>query len=137
MANISIEQLLNVNDPASHCNQDHDHNSLPWPLEACTWEDQLLWSMSDTGYNEGAGAAVELANTYGLQLPPEVAILGGDALANAWPRRDMMRYAIDVAKAVNPGQGTALAIVSQWHNCHAFRCLVFHAGEVADWLLRN
>lgn len=135
--NVDVSQFLDISNPESHCNQGHDHFALPWPLPACDWWNQLAWSMGDTGYNEGAAAGARIALEYGLNLPPQIASLGGDLLANAWPRRDMMRFAIDIAKAGFLPQGTSIAIASQWHNCHAFKCLVFHAPEVGAWLLQQ
>jgi hypothetical protein len=132
-----ISEYLNVSDPESHCNQDHDHSTPPWPLPECTWQEQLAWSQSDTGFNEGAQAAAELVTQYGLGLPAPVAGLAGDALANIWPRRDMMAFAISLAKTGMLPQACSIAVVSQWHNCHAFRCLIFHAPEVAVWLTQQ
>lgn len=69
-SNIDVSQLLDVSNPQSHCNQAHAHDPLPWPLPACDCQSQLLWSMSDAGYNEGAQAAASIALQVGLYVPP-------------------------------------------------------------------
>lgn len=119
---MEIADVIDISSPESHCNQDHDHFSLPWALPECTWEDQLVWAQGDNGYNEGAAVGAQIALQYGLGLPPEVVQLAGDALANAWPRSDMMQLASSAVKAGFTVPGASPAIASQWHNCHAFKC---------------
>jgi hypothetical protein len=122
-----------LGNPESHCNQSHNHYALPWPLQSCDWQAQLQWCSRDTGYNEGAGAGASIALQAGLGLPGPIANLGGAALANAWPRRDMMAFAKSMARGLNPN-AAALAMACQWHNCHAFKCLAAHPFEVQEWL---
>lgn len=138
---IDISNILDLSDPASHCNQDHDHNGLPWSLEDCPWKDQVLWSAQDTGFNEGAMPAVNVLIKSGLPVPDILAKAlqagGEQVLGNLWPRRDMMQFAKSLYQIPGGlGEKAAIAIVvaSQWHNCHAFRCLVAHTDEIGDWL---
>jgi hypothetical protein len=56
------------------------------------------------------------------------------AAGEAWRRKAMMRFAASLAKSGNLAVAIAIATVSQWHNCQAFRCLFRHPAEVGDWL---
>ena len=134
---MAIEDLVDLTNPENHCNQDHDHSALPWPLPSCPWEDALDWAMGDHGFNEGAEEAGRIAVQYGLGLPEGVAGLIGQGLGNVWDRCNMMHFAVDVAKSGNVEPATAIAVLSQWHNCQALRCLAFHAGEIGDWLAQQ
>ena len=129
-----MEDILDVTNPEEHCTQNHDHFALPWDLSGCPWQELLMWSMNDHGFNEGAEVAGSLAAQYGLGLPPDVAGLVGQGLGNVWDRCNMMHFAADVARTGNIDVAVGIAIASQWHNCHALKCLVFHAVEVAAWI---
>lgn len=66
---------------------------------------------------------------------PEVLAEAPEAAAGeAWRRKAMMRFAGALAKKGNLAAATAIATASQWHNCQAFRCLLRHSSEVAEWL---
>jgi hypothetical protein len=134
---MSLSDVLNITSPENHCDQDHDHDALPWGLPGCPWQELLDWATKDEGFNEGAAAGAEIALQYGFSLPAQIAHLGGAALADVWHRSAMMQFAVLVAKSGQPLVGTAIAIASQWNNCHAFKCLVFHSPEVTAWLLQQ
>jgi hypothetical protein len=134
---IDIGNYINIASPEGHCNQDHDHLHLPWGLANCPWQKQLEWQMNDTGFNEGADVAVQIIAKYGLGVPDILAKLGGAVAGNVWKRREMIRFARDVAKSGHPWEGAAIAIAGQWHNCHAFKCLIAHPVEVIGWLIAH
>ena len=118
--------------PESHCNQNHDHNALPWSLPDCNWQAQLEWCDGDNGHNEGAEAALAIACQFG-GFPPPLCALAGDVAGELIKRPAVMSVARALARTGNI-QAAELAITCQWHNCHALKCLMFHAPEVQDWL---
>jgi|GEM_PF-6623872 hypothetical protein len=126
-----VAGFLNIANPAAHCNQNHNHQDNSYD----NWEESLIWSAGDTGHNEGAAAVISLALQYGLHISGLPADLAGDAVGEIWKRRDMMAFAKDIAKGGFIIQATTIAVASQWHNCHAFRCLLRHTPETAEWLL--
>jgi hypothetical protein len=120
--------------PQSHCNQQHAHDPVPAGIDPRA---QLNWSAGDTGFNEGAEEGVKLLARYGIKLPPPIDSLAGKVAGNVWKRRDMMAFAKTLAKAGGPQnlQGAVgLAILSQWHNCHAFRTLLWNVPVVIQWV---
>ena len=122
---------------AQQCNQSHDHDALPWPLATCPWEDTIDWCASDEGHNEGADTAAAVLMNAGLGLPETVATAGSAALADLWPRSEMIDFAEGVAKSGHPREGAALVLACQWHNCDASKCLSAHEPEVANWLMTH
>jgi hypothetical protein len=70
----------------------------------------------------------------GRSAPEVLAEAPEGAAGEAWRRKAMMRFASALAKKGNLGAATAIAAASQWHNCQAFRCLLRHSAEVAEWL---
>ena len=126
-----VAGFLNIANPASHCNQGHNHNDNSYD----NWRESLEWSSQDTGHNEGAAAVIQLALKYGLNIDGLPADLAGDVVGEIWKRRDMMAFGKDIAKGGFIIQATTIAVASQWHNCHAFRALLRHTPEVANWLL--
>jgi len=48
-----------------------------------------------------------------------------------------MNFAIDLAKSGNIEPAVGLALLSQWHNCHAFKCLILHIPEIGIWLTQQ
>lgn len=132
--NWDIKDIIDTINPQSHCNQQHAHDPFPYSYPAFPWQDQLEWSWGNDGYNEGAEAGVQLLLKYGLKLPGIIAGPLGEGIANLWHRSDMMYFARDLVRAGFVPQGAGLAILTQWHNCHAFRGLIFHALEVPGYL---
>lgn len=135
---MSVEQYLDVINPESHCTEDHDHYSLPpdWPSwQDCDWQKQLDWALGDHGFNEGADAAAAIAAEIGFSIPANIAQFIGAGLGNVWDRCNMMYFAKDLAKTGNVEPAISIALLSQWHNCHAFKCLLAHLPEVGGWLL--
>jgi hypothetical protein len=132
----SLGDLIDLNNPQGHCNQSHAHDPVP---PGISWEEQLVWQMNDGGFNEGAATAVAICTKAGLQesLPGAVVNVLGVAAGNLWKRREMIRFAIELAKKGHAVEGTAIAIAGQWHNCHAFRVLVEHQSDVQNWLLAH
>jgi hypothetical protein len=126
-----VSQFLDTNNPASHCNQSHYHPDDSYD----NWREALEWSAQDIGHNEGAAAIVNLALQYGLQLPPLPSQIIGDGVGEIWKRREMMAFAKGIARTGHIVQAASIAIASQWHNCHAFRCLLRHTNDVVGWLL--
>lgn len=135
---MAIQDNLDLTNPESHCNQDHDHYTPPpeWggSWAGGDWQAQLQWAMGDHGFNEGAAVAASLLAEYGVGLPSDVANLAGQAIGNVWDRTNMMYFAISLAKSGNVEPAVGLALVSQWHNCHAFKCLCAHIPEISGWL---
>lgn len=135
---MALEDHLDLANPENHCNQDHDHFACPWPAwDAGDWEGQLRWSMGDHGFNEGADQAAALLAEYGYGLPSGVADIVGQAIGNLWDRCNMMHFAVDLAKSGNVEPAVGLALLSQWHNCHAFKCLICHIPEIGIWLTQQ
>ena len=121
----SVSRLIELASPESHCNQNHDHHAKP----RLNTNEQLDWSASDDGFNEGAGPALSALQLAGIPGPVIDGIAG-----NVWPRWAMMEFALELNDRGAKLAGVALAILSQWHNCHAFAWLATHPGEVAAWL---
>jgi hypothetical protein len=92
--------------------------------------------MVNTGYNEGADAIAQGA-AQALGVSPTIGGLAGKVAGNTLHRPEMMKDAIAQAKTGNVTGGTAVAIMCEWHNCHALACLVAHAPEVSAWLLKQ
>lgn len=63
-----------------------------------------------------------------LAMAPE------DVVGEAWRRVAMMKFAKSLAVKEKSAQAVAIATASQWHNCHAFKCLLRHPREIACWL---
>jgi hypothetical protein len=57
-----------------------------------------------------------------------------EAVGVVWSRKAMMRFASTLAKRHSCAAAAAIAIASQWHNCHGFKCLLRHPDEICDWL---
>jgi hypothetical protein len=57
-----------------------------------------------------------------------------DIVGEVWRRRAMLRFASVLVHAGSIAPAVAVATASQWHNCHAFECLLRHPNEVARWL---
>jgi|SRR6266496_631442 len=130
---IDVSSLgFDIGNPQSHCNQSHHHDPLPENINPV---DQLKWSAQDTGFNEGAEEGIRLLLKYGVGLPDGLADLGGKVAGNVWKRRDMMKFAKDLAKSGNVPVAVGLGILSQWHNCHAFRTLINNVPTVTRWML--
>jgi alkylhydroperoxidase family enzyme len=131
----ALGDLIDLNNPQGHCNQAHNHDDNSYD----DWRDALVWQTNDTGFNEGAGTALAICAKAGLNasLPEPVANLLGGAAGNLWRRREMIRFASDVAKKGHGVEATAIAVAGQWHNCHAFRALVRHQSDVQNWLLSH
>ena len=136
-SNMDISDLIDLDDPASHCNQDHDHNAQP----DIAWQAMVKWSTEDTGFNEGAYTAITVLIKAGVPVPdflanlPQIGLYG--AAGNLWRRRDMMEFAKTIYRSQYPKAakaGVAIVVASQWHNCHAFRCLAANTDEIGNWL---
>jgi len=123
-------QYIDIANPEYHCRERHDHSDNSYD----DWRRSLEWSAGDTGHNEGAAVAVDIALEVGLQLDPSIAHVAGDAVGEVWKRREMMSFAKDLAK-VNLIPAMDIALASQWHNCHAFKSILRHPVETAGWLL--
>lgn len=121
---------IDLLEPWNHCNQGHQHNPLPSGIDPY---EQLHWSHHDTGHNEGADEALSLLLQYGFDVPAEVANVVSGAAGEVWKRQDMMNYAISI-KDANLLCAVGLCILSQWHNCHAFRTLEYNPPAIVDWL---
>jgi hypothetical protein len=79
--------------------------------------------------------AIKHGNSFVEILVKAVDAQGGEvAVGEVWRRRAMMRFASKLAVNGKSVPATAIAVASQWHNCHAFRCLLRHTPEVALWL---
>jgi hypothetical protein len=46
----------------------------------------------------------------------------------------MMKFAKALAAKGKVAEAVAIATASQWHNCHAFKCLLRHPMEIVAWL---
>ncbi|HLK51934.1 MAG TPA: hypothetical protein VKU42_00680 [Candidatus Angelobacter sp.] len=135
----TFNNQFSISAAPSHCNQSHDHYTCPWPGDWVSGDYKafLQWSRGDSGFNEGAQAAVQLLNAATIQLPAIIATAGGAAVGNVWKRVDMMNFAHYLATVGgNISAGTGLAILSQWHNCHCFRCLYYNAPAVALYMVQ-
>jgi hypothetical protein len=123
---------IDLAEPWNHCNQDHQHNPLPPGIDPY---DQLRWSAGDRGHNEGADEALALLLQYGFGLPPGVTDLArqSGAAGELWKRQDMMNFAKSI-RYQNLPCAVGLCILSQWHNCHAFRTLEYNPLAVINWL---
>jgi hypothetical protein len=60
-----VDRLLDTKDPERHCGESHNHSDHRFD----DWLGSLLWSASDCGHNEGAGAVIKLAVSNGLRYP--------------------------------------------------------------------
>jgi hypothetical protein len=79
-------------------------------------------------------AALKKMLKEGKSAPEILADAPEGAAGEAWRRKAMMRFASALAKRGSHAAATAIATASQWHNCQAFRCLLRHSSEVAEWL---
>ena len=57
-----------------------------------------------------------------------------EIIGEVWRRRAMLRFASVLTYAGSITPAVAIATASQWHNCHAFECLLRHPNEVVRWL---
>jgi hypothetical protein len=57
-----------------------------------------------------------------------------DAVGEVWRRVAMMQFAKKLAREDKLAPAVAIATASQWHNCQAFRALLRHPAEIAQWL---
>ena len=79
-------------------------------------------------------AALKQALKEGKSPTDILAMAPEDAVGEAWRRKAMMKFAKTLAAKGKVAPATAIATASQWHNCHAFKCLLRHPGEIASWL---
>ena len=70
-------------------------------------------------------------------IPEILAAAPEKAVGEAWRRRAMMRFAAELSKKDSLPPAAAIATASQWHNCHAFKCLLRHPNEICDWLKKS
>jgi hypothetical protein len=67
--------------------------------------------------------------------PAEILVLAPeDVIGEAWRRVAMMKFAKALSTQGKIAPAVAIATASQWHNCHAFKCLLRHPGEIVVWL---
>lgn len=57
-----------------------------------------------------------------------------EAVGEVWRRRATLRFASTLAHRGSLAPAVAIATASQWHNCQAFKCLLRHPNEIAQWL---
>jgi hypothetical protein len=88
--------------------------------------DRLAWKLTPEQV-----AAIKQAIRSGKSFTEILVMAPDDAVGEVWRRKAMIRFAKSIATKGKPAPAAAIAIASQWHNCHAFRCLLRHADDVS------
>jgi hypothetical protein len=128
-------------------------NGLSYPdlMRGCSQSEALIPQVNeilknpdalDRYANFGWGSPTQIAQLKsmlkrGSSFTDILTLAPSEAVGEVWRRKAMIRFASALAKGGSLAPATAIATASQWHNCYAFKSLLRHLADVANWLQKQ